>query len=202
MFRRRHKHRTPHRIHLHLVELDQLFNLMDPSPFHERDLDEDAEEFIVSWAREFPSGDPVALTVHLHKEPQAGAEELVQNAIHHYFRYRARITAMEFARLLQQGRTSLIVGLFFLLGCFLVRELMEGLGEGPVASFAREGVTIAGWVALWRPMEIYLYDWWPLRRRQLVYEKLGHMPIQILVGTAERPTHTPPLTNPFPSPGP
>ena len=25
---------------------------------------------------------------------------------------------------------------------------------------------IGGWVALWRPLEIFLYDWWPIRRKQ------------------------------------
>lgn len=40
------------RISLRLRELNQLFNSMDPSPFNDRDLDHDAEEFIVSSARE------------------------------------------------------------------------------------------------------------------------------------------------------
>ena len=35
-----------HRIELHLRELGQLFNSMDPTPFHHKDLDPDAEEFI------------------------------------------------------------------------------------------------------------------------------------------------------------
>jgi hypothetical protein len=175
----RGRHPRPHPIHLYLVDLNQLFNSMDPSPFHERDLDDDAEEFIVSWAQEFPSADPVSLTIHLEKEPPAGAEDLVRQAVHHYFSYRTRITGMEFSRLLKQGRTSLAIGLLFLLGCFTARELMSGLGEGPLASFAREGILIAGWVAMWRPMQIYLYDWWPLGRRQRIFQKLGRMPIEL-----------------------
>ena len=42
------------RIQLRLRELAQLFNSRDPSPFVDRDLDADAEEFIMSWAREHP----------------------------------------------------------------------------------------------------------------------------------------------------
>ena len=45
---------------------------MDPSPFHERDLDDDAEEFIVGWAREFPRRDPVSLVVHVDQLPPHG----------------------------------------------------------------------------------------------------------------------------------
>ena len=43
-----------HRIEIYLDRIEQLFNSMDPSPFHEKDLDRDAEEFIVSWAQEYP----------------------------------------------------------------------------------------------------------------------------------------------------
>src|SRR4051812_36598729 len=38
----------PVRMNLKLRELAQLFNSMDPSPFLDRDLDHDAEEFIVA----------------------------------------------------------------------------------------------------------------------------------------------------------
>jgi hypothetical protein len=44
--------RAPHRIEIFVDKIEQLFNSMDPSPFHEKDLDHDAEEFIVSWAQE------------------------------------------------------------------------------------------------------------------------------------------------------
>ncbi|HKM82407.1 MAG TPA: hypothetical protein VJY15_15780, partial [Candidatus Acidoferrum sp.] len=48
----------PHTISLKLRDMNQLFNSMDPSPFIEKDLDDDAEEFIVSWAQEFPHNAP------------------------------------------------------------------------------------------------------------------------------------------------
>ena len=46
-------HGHPHSISLNLRDLNQLFNSMDPSPFLEKDLDDDAEDFIVGWARSF-----------------------------------------------------------------------------------------------------------------------------------------------------
>ena len=50
---------APHRIELNQRDVNQLFNTMDPSPFHGKDFDHDAEEFILSWALEFPVLDPV-----------------------------------------------------------------------------------------------------------------------------------------------
>jgi len=55
----------PHHIRLKLHDLGQLFNSMDPSPFIEKDLDDDAAEFIVSWAQEFSSDAQIRLHVYL-----------------------------------------------------------------------------------------------------------------------------------------
>ena len=74
---------------------------------------------------------------------------------------------------------SLLVGLSFLIGCFLVIELLVLKKPSWFPSFFKEGVTIAGWVAMWRPLEIYLYEWWPLRRRGQIFDKLSRMPVQV-----------------------
>lgn len=31
-----------------------------------------------------------------------------------------------------------------------------------------------------RPMQIHLYDWWPLRQRGRIYAKLSHMPVEVI----------------------
>ena len=48
-------------------------------------------------------------------------------------------------------------------------ELTLSLPAGPLRGILREGLTITGWVAMWRPLEVLLYDWWPLidERRQV-----------------------------------
>lgn len=171
-----------HRIELHLRNVEQLFNTMDHSPFHEKDLDHDAEEFIVSWAQEFHHREPVHLIVHLETPPEGHEPgRLVTDAIHNYFAYRKRLNDLEFKRLMKQGRASLLVGLCFLLACLGVIELFELSQPGTVGKFIAEGLLIAGWVAMWKPMEIYLYDWWPVRRRGRVFEKLSRMPVEVRV---------------------
>ena len=169
-----------HHIELNLHEIDQLFNTMDPSPFHEKDLDRDAEEFILSWAQEFHRHEAVDLIVHLGKLPDShNAQRLIESAVHNYFAYRARLNGLEFKRLMKQGRISLVVGLAFLFLCFLVIELVAPKTTTAWPGFLKEGLTIAGWVAMWKPLEIYLYDWWPLRRRGKIFEKLSRMPVEV-----------------------
>jgi hypothetical protein len=169
-----------HHIELNLRDINQLFNTMDPSPFHEKDLDHDAEEFILSWAEEFHRQEPVDLIVHLETLPEEhDAKQLVENAVHNYFAYRTRLNRLELKRLMKQGRMSLLVGLSFLGICLLIIELLVLNRPGTLPNFLTQSLTIAGWVAMWRPMEIYLYDWWPLRRRGKIFDKLSRMPIEV-----------------------
>src|SRR6185436_16754612 len=73
----------PHRIEINLRDISQLFNSMDPSPFHEKDLDHDAEEFILSWAQEYHRHEPVSLVIHLKEYPKdTDPKPLVEQAIH------------------------------------------------------------------------------------------------------------------------
>jgi hypothetical protein len=55
---------THEAIELRVNEVAQLFHTLDPFPFRERDLDREAEDFIVGWARELPIDQPIRIVVH------------------------------------------------------------------------------------------------------------------------------------------
>jgi hypothetical protein len=170
------------RIDLRLHEINQLFQSLDPSPFREKDLDVQAEEFIVDWARELPRSAPLALTIHLAKEPaMQDSERAVQEAVTNYFAYRAVQVGRQHRELLRQAWKNLGIGLIFLFTCLLSAEFLQILGEETFATVLRESLIIGGWVAMWRPMEMFLYDRWPLVRRQELYLRLSRMEIKLLV---------------------
>ena len=172
-----------HRIELRLREVSQLFNSMDPTQFHHKDLDPDAEEFIESWALEFPPDSRFQITVHLqqmHAEGDPGA--LVTEAIHNFFDYKAELARRELRQLLLQGRTSLVIGLAFLALCLLAANAIGEFASGTVLTIGRESLTIGGWVAMWRPIQIFLYDWWPLRRRGRIYRNLARAQVRVSEG--------------------
>jgi hypothetical protein len=56
------------------------------------------------------------------------------------------------------------------------------LGDFQGFYIARESLTIVGWVAMWRPMQIFLYDWWPLQKQIHLYLSLSHAHIQVVQG--------------------
>ena len=164
-----------------LYELRQLFNSMDPAPFIEQDLDADAERFIVESAAERPLAEPVELVVHLATAPDdSDPHHVVLTAIHHYFRERAEQARLAFRRLMRQGQVSLLIGIVFLASCFTGAELLDKLhSTNRLLLLLREGLVIAGWVAMWRPMEIFLYDWWPIRDEARLFDRLTVMPVRI-----------------------
>jgi hypothetical protein len=186
-----------HHIELNLRDLNQLFNTIDPSPFPDKDLDRSAEDFILSWAQEFPIDEPIGLIIYLKKQPEGHrAGDLAQKAIHNYFTYRARLNQLEFKRLMRQGRTSLAVGFSFLGLCLLTTQIFLPKTSGILPDFIQQGLTIAGWVAMWRPMEIYLYDWWPLRLRGKIFTKLSKMSVEVRKGNDADANLFPPVMNP------
>ncbi len=169
-----------HRIELRLNELSQLFNSMDPTPFHHRDLDRDAEQFIESWALEFPQASRFHITVHLARMPPEDPTALVTEAIRNYFDYKAGITRRLVKVLLLEGRVSLVIGIAFLSTCLVVADLLTPHASGTFLKILRESLTIGGWVAMWRPMQVFLYEWWPLARRGRIYRNLGRARVQVV----------------------
>jgi hypothetical protein len=168
-------------IEVHVAELKQLFNAIDPSPFRQKDLDPNAEEFIVGWAREVPGDAPLALVVYLDR-PAGLPEEpaILRDAIREFFTNRAQEFRRRLHQLFRRGRTSLLIGVTFLATSLLVGDFIgRTLGDGRFGEVLRESLLIGGWVAMWRPMEIFLYDWWPMRAEARLSDRLTVMPVRI-----------------------
>lgn len=161
-------------IELRVEDINQLFHTLDPFPFRERDLDREAEEYIVSWARDLPATDPIKIVVHFpNTETQTKAARELSEAFRRYFSYRADILQRDLNELFRVGRRSLGIGVPILIACLVSAHLAAGyLSEAPFKRLVEESFLILGWVANWRPLEIFLYDWWPLARRRDLYRRL------------------------------
>lgn len=166
-------------IELRIENIGQLFNTLDPLPFRERDLDREAEEYIVDWARELPRNTPIRIVVHMPFSDVVGDDsQAVGTAIRRYFHYRAKTAGSERKELFRVGRYSLAVGLAVLIACISAgRFLLDHAGQ--LGGILNEGLVILGWVANWRPIEIFLYDWWPITRRQTLFARLAEAEIML-----------------------
>ena len=176
-------------IEVRVGELKQLFNGLDPSPFREKDLDSNAEAFIVGWAREVPPEAPLGLTVHLDRPAGLPNEAtLLGEAVREYFSHRSAASRQQLRQLLRVGRTSLLIGLACLTTSIVAGDLLARVLSGwQVADIVKESLLIGGWVAMWRPLEIFLYDWWPIRAEGRLFDRLAAMHVRIEYTTTQGP---------------
>jgi len=168
-------------IEVRVPELARLFNAIDPSPFRERDLDPAAEEFIIDWSRDLPADAPLALIVYLSRSRSADEVAVLRDAVRENFERRAVTARRTLRELFRRGRVSLLIGLGALAASVTLGDLLRTLlPSGGVGSLLSESILIGGWVAMWRPLEIFLYDWWPIRADERLFLRLRDMPVRIV----------------------
>lgn len=166
----------------HLIEIRlrtdaQLFDSLDPAPFHERDLDPAAVAYVREAIDELPSRATVALRIHLEQRPESTTSRAIEAAVQADFTRRAREGRARLRTLLRTGRASLLVGLTFLAACLELRALMPEAGD--LSLLVREGLSILGWVAMWKPIDLLLYAWWPLLADIRRDERIATMPVSV-----------------------
>jgi hypothetical protein len=174
-------HLPVHTLELRVRELQQLFNSLDPSPFLTKDLARSTEAYIESWALPIARGSRLQLTIHVEQLDRAQeASDLMTEAIHNHYGYKSDLVRAELRQLLRQGRISLAIGLAFVAVCLLAAEMLTHPAQGAAGSIARESLTIIGWVAMWRPVQIFLYDWWPVVGRIHGYDNLKFARVEVV----------------------
>ena len=173
---------------VYIRKLDQLFDSMDPSPFHEKGLDSHADEYIVAAAKELPGGAPTALVIYLDQSAGLPEDERVlEDAVRRHYARASQLLRWELRRLLRRGSISLVIGITVLAAALAAGEyLTRLLGGGHLATVLGQSLHIGGWVAMWHPMEIFLYEWWPILSERKLYDRLSRIPVRI-VYTANQP---------------
>ena len=167
-------------IEIRVREVRQLFHTLDPAPFREKDLDEDAEAYLIEACREAGLRRSLRLIVHLPVEQaESNSAKSLSDAMHHYFAYRERQARADILRLLRYGAVSLAIGIMFLIACLALRRALVIRSLPTDRAVIGEGLLILGWVAMWRPVEVLLYDWWPLARRRALLRRLAAIPIEV-----------------------
>lgn len=168
-------------IELRVDDISQLFHTLDPFPFRERDLDREAEDYIVGWARELAADRAIKIAIHFPEtETQTAAARELAEAFGRYFSERAGVIQRDLQELFRIGRRSLGIGVSTLTVCLLSANFAASyLNESPFIRLVEESFLILGWVANWRPLEIFLYDWWPIARRRDLYRRLSTATIEL-----------------------
>jgi hypothetical protein len=177
---------------LRVREVRQLFDLRDPAPFRERDLDPGVVDYLLEATEEIPRRAPIKVVVFVSDEREPSvSDDAVRASIRNYFEHALAVEGMRIRAHLRQGRMAVIVGVTVLVACLLIANAIS-----PSVTWKRilrEGLVIGGWVAIWRPVEHFLYDWWPFLERRRVLRRILDATVEIDWG--KRMTRAMPATN-------
>ena len=79
------------------------------------------------------------------------------------------------------ARYFFVIGIFTLVVCLSVAQFMSSITSVPaIANIISVGFVIIGWVAMWHPIEVLLYDWWPIREQRQYFDKMANMDIEVI----------------------
>lgn len=170
----RYKHSEGKRwIEVRVKSAMQLFDARDPAPFHDRDLDDDFVEYIVSSVREFSMASTLKIVIYVEEvETNDLPSDSIREAIRSYFAYRIDLQRGDLKNFVKRAQLYLFIGLVILISCISVAQsLAIPSPPGPIG-ILREGIVIFGWVSIWKPIELILFDWYPLFEKLRFYKKI------------------------------
>ena len=151
----------------------QLFDLRDPAPFRERDIDDDVVDYVLGAIEELPRTAQLKIVVWVAEtEADDLPEGEIVKAFREHFAWKRERLEHALREHLRRAQAVLVLGLV-VLGVFLsLAELTTYLGPGRGREILREGLVIIGWVGMWRPLEAVLYDWWPFVAKRRLHDRV------------------------------
>ncbi len=167
-------------IEIKLTAIMQLFNSFDPSPFHEKELDHDAEHYIVDTVNDFPKKTQFAIVIHLPADLADSPEgRSLPAAIRNHFEYRMLVAERKYRQRLKYGRMILLIGLTFLFISIIAGRAILQMGDSLLYVLVADALMITGWASMWEPVTVLLYELWPIIQTKKVYERISTMDIEV-----------------------
>ena len=161
-------------IALDVVKPEEFFGF-DPAPFHDRGLRPKVSEYLISESWDEPRSNRFVIDLAISGEPASPeAVEQFRTTLASHFGHMADIEARNFRDTIREGIIALGIGLVILAVSTTLAQYVDALPfRDGVREGLRDGLSVFGWVANWRPAELLLYDWWPIRRTRNLYRRLA-----------------------------
>ena len=170
-------------IQVRVATVEQLFNSMDPSALEDRSLNPSVADWIEEWAEDLDRDQLIVVEVSVADGRVAGRERAIVDGLRNHFEHRAWQSSRQLSKLWREGRISLVIGLFAI-ATFNAASRLIGSSSNPVVEVVHSGLSVIGWVSMWKPMEIFLYDWWPIRRERSACRRIALATVLFPVPTA------------------
>ncbi len=175
-------------IEITLPDADHLFIIPEINPLHGNTVYEPGIETIDDLVRKIPARDSILLKILLPKsEIFPGLEEKIKNAIMDYCDYQIVKIDRQLELESRQGRRTLIYGITILIICLLLSGLGFFISQNAnttlqyaMGGFMYNGFMIIGWVSLWTPTSMLVFERWPDWISRNTFKRIRKMDIHIL----------------------
>jgi hypothetical protein len=173
-------------IEVRVRTVQQLFDIRDPAPFRDRDLDDDFVEYLEASGQEI-GGSDFKVMIHI-EEPLAPhlESEILVDSIRRFFNYKADLKRAELKSFLKRAQLFLLLGLLVLTALLSAAQSIPSGSEGAMG-ILREGLVIFGWVSVWKPIELMLFDWYPIYEKSKLYRQFSSTEVEIVYGARSNP---------------
>lgn len=162
-----------HWIEVRVKEAQQLFDHRDPAPFREKELDERFVEYIYSSVREFSLSTPLKIIIYIEEsETENVKHEAIREAFQSHFSYQIELQTGNLKQFWKRAQLFLLIGIFVLMICLGSAQGLTVPAKPSLIGIFRDGLIIFGWVSVWKPIEVLLYDWYPPFDRLRFYKKI------------------------------
>lgn len=132
----------------------QLFDNRDPVPFRDRDLHPGLVEYLLDGARDLGSATPLRVEIWLTTPPSVD----VPHAVRAYFQSEIDSTNRERREQVRRGLIGLTIAIVVVILLITVADVVERRLTGTFGTALREALVISGWVLMWRPLDVLVYD--------------------------------------------
>lgn len=166
-------------IEIRINEALQLFDSRDPAPFRDRDLDDDFTDYIIASADEIPLRTPLRIKIYIAKQSGDIRSESIVEAIQSYLEYQIDLKRNQFSKVLKMAQLFLFIGLVILSLCLVLSRWVKELPSDFFSTALSEGIVIFGWVSMWKPLELILFDWYPIYDRIRLLRKIHGSDVQV-----------------------
>lgn len=176
---------TDETVDLCLSDVHNMFQTPEVDPFQDENIEASGIDQLIDTMNARPNGLKPISAIAIHLPPSTISPELparMKAAIGNYCNAQIRLAAQKKREIWLEGRKALRIGLIFWAICLALSLVFEELifkGNAFGRLFG-EGFIIAGWVGLWRPAELLLYDWRPYSREIRRYEEIKRMAVSII----------------------
>jgi hypothetical protein len=180
-------------ITLALPDADSLFVIPEANPLHGKTVYEPGIDTIEDLVRNFHQKDEIRLCLYFPKQKiSPDLEPRIKKAIEDYCDFQIISLKRSLELQTRQGRRTLIFGTAILIFCLLLSGIGFYISDNATSpllyalgGFMFNGFMIIGWVSLWTPTSMLVFERWPDWISKNTFTRMKRMQITVIPQTTK-----------------